>query len=174
MEIQTKRLIVRQLKPSDIDAVFEYMSDKVTSHYIAQGCLSFSETRNFIQSNFSRDAKCFALEKQGSNKVIGHVEFYPCYGEHTYEIGWIINKAFHRQGFAYEAAFALIKHAFSDLNIHRIIATCQPENKASYGLMEKLGMQREGHFVKCIPRGNSCWWDEYAYAILQENFNDVG
>ena len=51
------------------------------------------------------------------------------------------------------------------MNVHRIIATCQPENIPSYRVMEKIGMRREGFFKKCIPKGN-VWWDEYYYAIL--------
>lgn len=34
-------------------------------------------------------------------------------------------------------------------------------------VMEKIGMRREGYFRKCIPHGNE-WWDEYYYAILEE------
>jgi hypothetical protein len=41
--------------------------------------------------------------------------------------------------------------------------------------MEKLGMQREGHLRKCIYRDETTWWDEYFYALLEEEwFNAVG
>jgi len=35
--------------------------------------------------------------------------------------------------------------------------------------MEKIGMRREGLFKKCIPQGEE-WWDEYYYAILEEEW----
>ena len=53
---------------------------------------------------------------------------------------------------------------------HRVIATCQPENPASYRVMEKIGMHREGHFRKFIYRGENLWWDELFYAILDEEW----
>ena len=50
-----------------------------------------------------------------------------------------------------------------------MVATCQPENTPSWRVMEKLGMQREGHLRKCIYRREK-WWDEYFYAILEEEW----
>jgi len=55
------------------------------------------------------------------------------------------------------------------MKLHRIIATCQPENTSSYRVMEKIGMRREGYFKKCIPTEKE-WWDEYYYAILKEEW----
>jgi hypothetical protein len=31
-------------------------------------------------------------------------------------------------------------------------------------------MRREGHFQKCIYRDETTWWDEYFYAILEEEW----
>ena len=36
--------------------------------------------------------------------------------------------------------------------------------------MEKIGMRREGHFRQCIYREGNIWWDEYFYAILEEEW----
>ena len=74
------------------------------------------------------------------------------------------------KGYATEAANALLWYGFETLQAHRIIATCQPENPASYRVMEKIGMNREGHFRKCNYRGQNIWWDEYFYAILDEEW----
>ena len=44
------------------------------------------------------------------------------------------------------------------------------ENVASWRVMEKLEMRREGFFRKCIAHASSEWWDEYFYAILAEEY----
>ncbi|UYO35844.1 GNAT family N-acetyltransferase [Bacillus zhangzhouensis] len=54
--------------------------------------------------------------------------FYPCFGEHTYEIGWVFNQAYYNKVYASEAAYAVLHHGLDTLNLHRIIAACQPEN----------------------------------------------
>ncbi|MCE2571883.1 GNAT family N-acetyltransferase [Motilimonas eburnea] len=102
--------------------------------------------------------------------MVGHIEFSPWFGDHTYEIGWIIHPEFQGQGIAYEAASAALAYGFETLNLHRVVATAQPDNPASYRLMEKLGMIREGHFRQCIPRPNGQWWDEYFYSMLASDY----
>jgi ribosomal-protein-alanine N-acetyltransferase len=69
---------------------------------------------------------------------------------------------------------ALLDYGFTVLQLHRVIATCQPENPPSYRVMEKIGMRREGLFQKCIYRGDDQWWDECFYAILEDEWSKKG
>jgi len=171
MMINTKRLYLRRFEKEDVVAVLQYMTDPKTSFYMEQGCLTKEQVIDFVLKNTKNDSKYYAIIETVSGLLIGHFEFYPCFGSHTYEIGWIIQKEYQRRGYAFEGAQALITNAFLNLGVHRVIATCQPENHGSYHLMEKLGMEREGYFRQCIPKENGEWWDEYAYAILKEDFN---
>lgn len=111
-----------------------------------------------------------AVALKADKVLIGHIVFHPWFAPQTHEIGWVFNKRYHGQGYATEAAYALLEYGFERLRLHRVIATCQPENVPSYRVMEKLGMRREGHFQKCIYRGESRWWDEYFYAMLEEEW----
>jgi [ribosomal protein S5]-alanine N-acetyltransferase len=83
--------------------------------------------------------------------LIGHIAFFKYFGEHTFEIGWVFNPKYCNKGYASEAAYALLKYGFEELKLHRIIATCQPENTGSYRVMEKIGMRREGYFKSASP-----------------------
>jgi RimJ/RimL family protein N-acetyltransferase len=56
---------------------------------------------------------------------------------------WIIDPAHQRQGYAAEAAAALIDYAFQTLRLDRIVATTEFTNEASMGVMRRLGMQIE-------------------------------
>ncbi|MGE7839180.1 GNAT family N-acetyltransferase [Lysinibacillus sp. NPDC093712] len=169
MNITTQRLHIRKFEAQDLQAVYSYMSDKSVMHYMPEGVLTVEQVQKFITDNSGEQAQHFAIVLQDQQQVIGHLVFHPYFGEHTYEIGWVLNPAYYRQGYASEAAHALLDYGFTKMKLHRIIATCQPENIASYRVMEKIGMQREGFFKKCIPYGND-WWDEYYYAILQEEW----
>ena len=80
-------------------------------------------------------------------------------------IGYSLNRKFWGQGYATEAAEALVKFGFGQLNLHRIFATCDPFNVASARVLEKAGMQREGHFRQHKwVKGK--WRDSLLYAIL--------
>src|SRR5690606_8554558 len=121
------------------------------------------------------NAEKFAVTINEGNILIGHMVFYKWYGESTYEIGWVFNPVYQNNGFATEAAQAILTYAFKELNVHRIISTCQPQNTPSYRVMEKIGMRREAHFKKCIPanfKKGTGWWDEYFYAILEEEWGN--
>lgn len=69
------------------------------------------------------------------------------FGDHTYESGWVLNPVYYNHGYASEAAHALLNYGFTKMKLHRIIATCQLENVASYRVMESIGMRQEG-FLK--------------------------
>ena len=126
--------------------------------------------KEFAQKHSGEEAECFALILKADERLIGHMIFHPWFGPQTYEVGWVVNPAYQGNGYATEAAYALLKYGFETLQAHRVIATCQPENPASYRVMEKIGMRREGHFQQCIHRGGDLWWDEYFYAILATEF----
>jgi RimJ/RimL family protein N-acetyltransferase len=59
------------------------------------------------------------------------------------EIGWRLQRAHWRQGYALEAAEAVLAHAFEALQLSEVLAFTVPANLASQGLMQRLGMQHQ-------------------------------
>ncbi|MGG4178964.1 GNAT family protein [Virgibacillus pantothenticus] len=171
MNITTERLIIRHFELRDWEEVYPYTSRKSVMKYMPEGVLTKQETQKMIKKNLGESAKKFAVILANQNILIGHMEFFNYFGDHTYEIGWVFHPEYYNQGYASEAALAILKYGFEELELHRIVATCQPENVPSFRVMEKIGMRREGHFKKCIPHGDE-WWDEYSYAVLKEEWNN--
>lgn len=164
--LSTPRLHIRPLQPDDAPAVYAYTSNASVMEYVPPHAMSWSQTQDFVAAQQGPDAQAFAIVHQQDHRLIGHIIFHAWFAPRTYELGWVIHPSYQRQGYASEAAYAVMVHAFTTLQAHRVIATCQPENTASYRIMEKLGMRREAHFRQCIHRGGDAWWDEYFYAIL--------
>ncbi|MFC7687187.1 GNAT family N-acetyltransferase [Ureibacillus sp. GCM10028918] len=171
MYIESDRLLIRKFNIDDVKEVHEYTSNPFVMKYIPEGVLSMVETHSFIIENMGEVAEKFAVILKEENRLIGHIAFFKYFGNHTYEIGWVFNSNYYNRGFATEAAHTILNYGFSELKLHRIIATCQPENIPSYRIMKKIGMRREGLFKKCIPH-NDEWWDEYFYAILGEEWTN--
>ncbi|XNQ64739.1 GNAT family N-acetyltransferase [Alkalihalobacillus sp. 1P02AB] len=167
MQMVTERLIIRNFAEADWSDVFLYTSDPAVMKYLPEGVMTQEDTQKLVNENLRDDATKFSILLREDNQLIGHIAFFPYFGDHTYEIGWVLNPKYYNCGYATEAAKAFLNYGFQQLNLHRIVATCQPENVPSFKLMEKIGMRREGYFKKCIPHGD-VWWDEYAYAILKE------
>ncbi|GAE90169.1 N-acetyltransferase [Acetivibrio straminisolvens JCM 21531] len=89
----------------------------------------------------------------------------------NWEIGYVFNPQYYGNGYATESCRAVIDYGFKKLKARRIVAMCNPENIASWKLLERLNMRREGHLLKNIffkrdEKGECIWVDTYEYAIL--------
>ncbi len=168
--IETPRLMLRGITPADAPAIHRYMSDPEVTRWLPEGLLDSDGAAAFAVRNFGEDPQAVGVTLRGEGKLIGHMPYHPWFAPRTHEVGWVIGRPHQGQGYATEAAAALLGHAFEQLACHRVIATCQPQNPASWRVMEKLGMRREAHFRQCILRPGGSWWDEYFYALLAEEY----
>jgi ribosomal-protein-alanine N-acetyltransferase len=60
------------------------------------------------------------------------------------EIGYVLGRAYWRQGYATEALLAVCRQAFEEMGIRRIEAEARPDNVASNQLLQSLGFIHEG------------------------------
>ena len=58
------------------------------------------------------------------------------------EIGWRLGSQFWNNGYATEAANAVLKYAFENLNLNEIVSFTTVENIRSRRVMEKIGLHR--------------------------------
>ncbi len=174
LPIETERRRIRLLTEDDWHSVHAYSSDPGVMTYLPEEVMTEELTQQFVATSMTEDARAYAVDLRAEDRLIGHISFHPWFAPRIYEIGWVFHPRYQGQGYATEAAAALLRYGFESWRIHRVIATCQPENTPSSRVMEKLGMQREAHFRKCIYRDEK-WWDEYLFALLEEEwFNAVG
>jgi RimJ/RimL family protein N-acetyltransferase len=146
------------------------MSDPVVTRWLPEGPLDEAQAQAFARKHVGRSARAVAVIERESDQLVGHMVFHPWFGRATHEIGWAICAGRQRRGYATEAGGALLDFAFGALACHRVVATCQPENVASWRVMEKLGMRREAHFRQGLYQQTGEWWDEYFYALLADEY----
>jgi len=170
LPIDTARLQLRPIELDDWPQIHRYMSDPDVTRWLPEGVLDEAASQAFAARHASDAGEALAVVSKDSGELIGHIPFHPWFGAHTQEIGWVFARPYQGRGYATEAAHALLACAFETLSCHRVIATCQPENRASWRVMEKLGMRREAHFRAGLPRPSGEWWDEYFYAILADEY----
>jgi RimJ/RimL family protein N-acetyltransferase len=169
-EIETSRLRLRAIVAGDWPAILAYMSDARVTAFLPEGLLDEEASRAFARKHEGEDGTAVGVVEKASGEMIGHMAFHPWFVPQTYEIGWAFRHDRQGRGYATEAGEALLAHAFGPLKAHRVIATCQPENTASWRVAEKLGLRREGHFRECLYRAPGVWWDEYFYAVLAQEY----
>lgn len=147
--IETKRLVVRQFKPKDWRDLHEYLSKESVLEY-EPGTVSNEEECKSIAKERSKANLFWAVCLKDTNKMIGHVYFSQKDPREflTWMIGYIFNPDYYGQGYATEACQRILKYGFEELGARRVIALCNPENIASWRLLERLSMRREGTFMK--------------------------
>jgi len=168
--LETQRLRLRPIEVDDWPAIHRYMSDPEVTAWLPEGRLDEAACQAFAAENAGEAATAVAVVERTTDELVGHMPFHPWFGSRTHEVGWVLARDRQGRGYATEAARALLAYAFETLDCHRVIATCQPENPASWRVMEKLGMRREAHFRQGLDRGGGVWWDEYFYALLADEY----
>jgi RimJ/RimL family protein N-acetyltransferase len=175
-EIIANRVKVRNFAATDANDLYEYLSLPSTYIFESGEPVSLQEARRLAEERSGADL-FLAVELRETGKMIGHLSLFPANPPdfRTFELGYIFNPAFHNKGFATEAATALLWHLFTNLGAHRVMAHCSPDNPASWKVLEKLGLRREGLEKKNIyfrkdAGGKPLWLDSCQYAILEEEF----
>jgi len=170
--IRTKRLLLRDFKEGDWEAVYSYASDAEVVRYMDWGPNTIEETQNFIRRAIARQQEQprrgydLAVVLKSQNMIIGGCGIYVSNMDNREGwIGYVLNHNFWGQGYATEIAKVLLKFGFDELNLHRIFATCEPANIASAHVLEKIGMQREG-YLRENKWAKGKWRDSLVYAIL--------
>jgi [ribosomal protein S5]-alanine N-acetyltransferase len=175
-ELTTERLIVRHFHKEDFQDVYEYLSLEETYRFERGQPITLKEAKKFCKEQ-SKGTMFWAATLKESGKVIGQVTLNPDRPEifKMWNLGYIFNPAYHGKGYATEAARAVVKYAFETLQVHRIVGHCSPDNAASWKVLEKCGMKKEGMSRKDFPvrldnDGNPVWLDSLNYAILDEDY----
>ena len=83
-------------------------------------------------------------------------------------LGYALNQKFTGQGYMTEAAQRILKAGFEHLGLHRIKATADVRDQASWRVMERIGMQREG-LVRDHRLIRGQWCNSYLYAGLSSD-----
>ena len=141
--------------------------------YLYWGLRSRSELESVLAGKIERarlerpgDGVDFAVIVRATGTLAGSVSLTWPDSEHRQgEIGFILNPAHHGNGYATEAARALLRVAFEELHLHRVCGRVDARNTASARVLERLGMRREAHLVENeLVKGE--WTDEAIYALL--------
>jgi len=178
----TERLVLRRFATSDLDAYYAYQSLPETARYLYGGPRSYAQCMGkiaqYVDGTFEKpgDWATFVLSRPGDDALIGELALKwndggkPDDGgapERVGEIGWTLAPGARGQGYATEAARAVLGLARDQLGFTRVEARLDARNQASAAICERLGMQFEG-----VLRNNMYlkgeWTSEAIYAVVRD------
>lgn len=165
MELRTERLILRPLCVQDMATYNAYAMDAETCQYMLFLPHKTEEEAlaelQACEANWQKEPIAgYEMAVMLEGRHIGSVSLIPADGKAV--MGWILNKAYHGRGYAYEAARALMDYAVNTLEYTCIAAYCDARNLPSQKVMKKLGMQLVREQTRTYPdeRGTAA---EYKY-----------
>ncbi len=145
-EIETDRLLLRQFKMDDLDALAKLFADPEVVKYLGSGePASRAETETALRSiiahwerhGFGRWAAVY----KPTGGLIGYGGLRSFHGEP--ELVYLLGQSYWRRGLATEMALASLNFGFEQLRFERIIAMAKTQNVRSHRVLEKAGMRFE-------------------------------
>lgn len=139
----SRRLTLRPLRASDAEALFKTMADPAIMQWWSRPPFeTLADLRDDFTAKEQSNWRSWAIVKIGEDHALGFVAA----GEKrkgVSEIGYLLAREAHGQGFAREAVSILVDQLFAE-GQRRIFADTDPDNQPSVKLLEALGFAMEG------------------------------
>lgn len=148
-QLTTDRLIIRQLTPADAPFMLVLLNSPLWLRFIGdRNVHTHEDAVRYIENGAMRSYEQYGF---GSYRVSLHETDEPIgtcglYRRDTLpdvDLGFAFLPGYEGKGYGYESASAVLAHAANDLKLARVTAFCDPENRASIALIEKLDLQFE-------------------------------
>ena len=142
--LQTNRCILTKPQQQDYENVKSLYMNAEVRKYLG-GPVEEQEFRTRIAAKLSSNTDSFYwIIRQASDKeFIGSVSLGLHHDGINTEISYQLLPKWWGNGYATEVLQGIIKYAFEDLGLAKVVAETQTANIASCRLLEKLGMQLE-------------------------------
>ena len=170
-ELNTSRLILRELAPEDAPAIQPWQNSPMQWRHMAVEPAEFADAAARIAryikyrgDDTNRRLLVYAARLKSNGSVLGSVSLARSHSAIA-SLGLSVAATYGGRGYGTELARVMLAFGFRDLGLHRIDADVALENHPCMRVMEKVGMRREGVLRDCIfAQGR--WWTEAKYAML--------
>ena len=146
--VETERLLIRKWNDDDAAAVAHIYLKPEVMEYIPGGVWSPDRTARTVARMRELDSEhgygFYPIVVKSLGTIVGHCGLGRLEQTPEIEVAYILDSPYWGQGYASEAARAMIAYGFSKLNIPRIVAVAFPQNVRSIRVMRSVGMTPVG------------------------------
>jgi len=153
--LETDRLYIRPLKKKDWEPFFSFMRDEKATQYLSfimeqKTYKGAEELFNMIIDRYGKENQIFALAiiRKTDDQYVGAIGVIPVKGSTDVEVFYTLLPKYWGKGYATEATHRLLAYIFSESDVKRIVASINPQNKASERVAERVGMIDQGFVMK--------------------------
>ena len=153
MILETERLYLREMEPSDFGSLCKILQDEETM-FAYEGAFSDNEVHEWLDRQIARYKKwnfgLWAVVLKETNEMIGQcgLTMQPWKENEVLEIGYLFERAHWHKGYATEAARACKKYAFETLIATEVCSIIRDTNIASQNVAIRNGMTIKDRWIK--------------------------
>jgi ribosomal-protein-alanine N-acetyltransferase len=172
--LETERLILRRVLPSDVKEMFELRSNPETMKYIPRPLVTnYEETLAHIKMMDdkieSNEGINWAITLKGNDTMLGVIGHYRIKPEHyRAEVGYMILPEYNGKGITTEAVLCVVDYGFNTMKLHSIEGVIDPRNGASEKILQKCGFVKEAHFKE-----NEYFDGKFIDAVVYSKLNPI-
>lgn len=171
-QLETPRLLLRQLRSEDAEAVLQVFGDpEVTRYYDLETMTDVARASaliSLLEQRFAkREGLRWALVNKADQRVIGSMGFNSLTAAaHKASLGYEVARQVWGQGYATEALSAVVQFAHQRVGLNRLEAVVLPGNLASIAVLRKLGFEAEG-LLRAFGYWKGGYQDLLMYSLLR-------
>jgi len=157
--LETERLLLRRMTVDDAEFILTLLNEPSFLRYIGDKQVrNLEDARQYILNGPVASYEqygygLYATELKDDSVPIGICGILKRETLPHPDIGFAFLPAYRKQGYAFEAAAAVMKHARTVLNVDTILAITTPENEASGKLLSKIGLSFE-RLIRLTPESD--------------------
>ena len=176
-DLETSRLRLRKPALEDAADIFEFRSDPAVMQFIprpiAKNLDDVIDLLKVLDDSLEKNERInWAIEWKDTGKVLGMIGYVNILEPHSRaEVGYALNRIWHRQGIITEALQAVVDFGFQNMALHSILAVIDAENIASGNLLERFGFRKEAHFMEDFFHDGH-YRNSVHYGILQSEWKE--
>ncbi|WP_300626881.1 GNAT family protein [Pseudomonas sp.] len=171
----TPRLLLQALEAEQAETLFKLANGpniadntaNVPSPYTLETAQAFIDG---MQEKYRvGDLLSLGMQARASGELIGIVSLrLNARHNHGHLGGWVAAHC-RNQGYAAEAATAVMDFGFAELGLHRVGSQCFGRNKESARVMQKIGLRYEGCMREAFLK-NGVYEDLLGFAIVRDDW----
>jgi ribosomal-protein-alanine N-acetyltransferase len=150
-KIETERLVLRRYKETDIDAIYDIITDKRLSTYIKYPELTKEQEleciKEWIEEADDSKYERWVIERKEDGAIVGNIDVNTVVKKHNYcNVGYTIRYDYWGHGYAAEALEAVSDYLLES-GYYLVECSCNELNKQSSRVMEKAGFKKDGYIA---------------------------
>ncbi len=148
-QLTTERLTIRQLTPADAPFMLALLNSPLWLRFIGdRNVHTLEDAARYIENGAMQSYEqhgfgSYRVSLRDTGEVIGTCGLFRRDTLPDIDLGFAFLPGYEWKGYGYESASAVLAYATNELKLARLTAFCNPENRASIALIEKLGFQFE-------------------------------